>query len=217
MHRCLRQEPWNQNVRYLLVLNLVQKAREERFPRHLCIILRRLIIVALSDEFYHKPGMSIRYQKFQLLLCASEICLHDGYLIDCINHAKDASMIMLPDGYLFFAHLLLCRAYASEGDAVNLQREYIRCLELKTDCNIGWLCLKFMESRYGLDTLELSFKECTKEQKNSSNMWMALFNLVQGLMSIWSQDISSAEGFLSQACSLAGAESTLLLCHGMFH
>lgn len=218
LQKCLRQEPWNQNVRYLLVLNLVQKAREERFPRHLCIILRRLIIVALSDEFYHKPGMSIRYQKFQLLLCASEICLHDGYLIDCINHAKDASMIMLPDAYLFFAHLLLCRAYASEGDAVNLQREYIRCLELRTDCHIGWLCLKFMESRYGLetglDTLELSFKEFTKEQKNSSNMWMALFNLVQGLMSIWSKDTYSAEGFLSQACSLAGAESTLLLCHG---
>ncbi|XP_050376108.1 tetratricopeptide repeat protein SKI3 [Argentina anserina] len=217
LQKCLRQEPWNQNVRYLLVLNLVQKAREERFPRHLCIILRRLIIVALSDELYHKPGIAFRYMKFQLLLCASEICLHDGYLIDCINHAKDASMIMLPDAYLFFAHLLLCRAYASDNDAVNVNREYRRCLELRTDYNIGWLCLKFIESRYelksGLDSLELSFKECS-EWINSSNMWMALYNLVQGLMSISSQDVSSAEVFLSQACSLAGPESTLLLCHG---
>nr|XP_011464990.1 PREDICTED: tetratricopeptide repeat protein 37 [Fragaria vesca subsp. vesca] len=218
LQKCLRQEPWNQNVRYLLVLNLVQKAREERFPRHLCIILRRLIIVALSDELYQKPGIAFRYMKFQLLLCASEICLQDGYLIDCISHAKDASMITLPDAYLFFAHLLLCRAYASTGDVVNLNTEYIRCLELRTEYNIGWLCLKFIESRYelktGLDTLELSFKECSNEWKNSSNMWMALFNLVQGLMSISSHDISSAEGFLSQACSLAGPESTLLLCQG---
>ncbi|KAL6176261.1 hypothetical protein ACLB2K_052896 [Fragaria x ananassa] len=218
LQKCLRQEPWNQNVRYLLVLNLVQKAREERFPRHLCIILRRLIIVALSDELYQKPGIAFRYMKFQLLLCASEICLQDGYLIDCISHAKDASMITLPDAYLFFARLLLCRAYASADDVANLNREYIRCLELRTEHIIGWLCLKFIESRYelktGLDTLDLSFKECSNEWKNSSNMWMALFNLVQGLMSISSHDISSAEGFLSQACSLAGPESTLLLCHG---
>lgn len=218
LQKCLRREPWNQNIRYLLVLNLLQKAREERFPCHLCIILERLISVALSDEVYHNTGMSYEYKKFQLLLCASEICLQCGNLTGCINHAKNASSIMLPDDYLFFAHLLLLRAYALECDTVNLRKEYIRCLELKTDHHIGWICLKFIEYRYelqsDLDILESSFKECSKERMNSWNMWRALFILVQGLISIWSQDIISAEQFFAQACSLAGAESSLLLCHG---
>lgn len=126
---------------------------------------------------------------------------------------------MLPDDYLFFAHLLLLRAYALECDTVNLQKEYIRCLELKTDHHIGWICLKFIEYRYelqsDLDILESSFKECSKERMNSWDMWRALFILVQGLISIWSQDIISAEQFFAQACSLAGAESSLLLCHGI--
>ncbi|XP_068305808.1 tetratricopeptide repeat protein SKI3 [Pyrus communis] len=218
LQKCLRREPWNQNIRYLLVLNLLQKAREERFPCHLCIILERLITVALSDEFYHNDDSSYEYKKFQLLLCASEICLQGGNLTGCINHATNASSIMLPDGYLFFAHLLLLRAYASEGNMVNLQKEYIRCLQLKTDLHIGWICLKLMESRYevqtDLDMLELSFRECPTESMNSRNMWGAIFSLVKGLICIWNQDIVSAEEFLAQACSLAGAECSLLLCHG---
>lgn len=145
--------------------------------------------------------------------------MQGGNLTGCINHAKNASSIMLPDGYLFFAHLLLLRAYASEGNIVNLQKEYIRCLQLKTDLHIGWICLKLMESRYevqtDLDMLELSFRECPTELMNSRNMWGAIFSLVKGLICIWNQDIVSAEEFLAQACSLAGAECSLLLCHGM--
>ncbi|KAK8989118.1 hypothetical protein V6N11_030484 [Hibiscus sabdariffa] len=32
LQKCLRREPWNHNARYLLVLNLLQEAREKRFP-----------------------------------------------------------------------------------------------------------------------------------------------------------------------------------------
>ncbi|GLT70885.1 hypothetical protein SLA2020_429380 [Shorea laevis] len=216
LQKCLHQEPWNHNVRYLLILNFLQKAREERFPHHLCIVLERLISVALSSDLYTKTDMS--YQKFQLLLSASEIRLQSEDNIGCINHAKNASTLLLPDDYLFFSHLQLCRAYAAESDSSNLQKEYIRCLELKTDYHIGWICLKFIELRYNVQNdeniLELSFKESSKERNYSWNMWMAVFNLVWGLISLWNEDFLSAEEFLTQACSLAGAESCLFLCHG---
>lgn len=216
--RCLRQEPWNHNVRYLLILNFLQKAREERFPHHLCIVLKRLISVALSSDLYTKTDMS--YKKFQLLLCASEISLQSEDNIGCINHAKNASTLLLPDDYLFFSHLQLCRAYAAESDSSNLQKEYIRCLELKTDYHIGWICLKFIELRYNVQNdaniLELSLKESSKERNYSWNMWMAVFNLVWGLISLRNEDFLSAEEFLAQACSLAGAESCLFLCHGIY-
>lgn len=214
----MRREPWNHNIRYLLILNFLQKAREERFPHHLCIILERLISVSLSSEVYSKTDMC--YQKFQLLLCASEISLYSGNKIGCINHAKNASKLLLPDAYLFFSHLQLCRAYAVEGDIINLQKEYLRCLELRTDYHIGWICLKLLESQYHVQTdlniLELSFKEYSKEENYSWNMWMARFYLVLGLISIWNQDFLSAEEFLAQACSSAGAESCLFLCHGIY-
>lgn len=216
LQKCLHQEPWNHNVRYLLILNFLQKAREERFPHHLCIVLERLISVALSSDLYTKTDMS--YQKFQLLLSASEIRLQSEDNIGCINHAKNASTLLLPDDYLFFSHLQLCRAYAAESDSLNIQKEYIRCLELKTDYHIGWICLKFIELRYNVQNdeniLELSFKESSKERNYSWNMWMAVFNLVWGLISLWNEDFLSAEEFLTQACSLAGAESCLFLCHG---
>ena len=103
---------------------------------------------------------------------------------------------------------------------MNLQEEYIRCLKLGTDYHIGWICLKIMESQYEIQSdsniSELCFKECSKEWNCSWNKWMAVFNLVFGLVSSWNQELLSAEESISQACSLAGADSSLFLCHGIF-
>ncbi|KAL5778461.1 hypothetical protein ACOSP7_011387 [Xanthoceras sorbifolium] len=218
LQKCLRREPWNHNVRYLLILNLLQKAREERFPKHLCTILERLLLVAISSEFYSKQHIAYQYQKFQLLLCASEISLQVGNIAGCIKHAENASALLLPNGYLFFGHLALCRAYAAEGNTIKLHEEYVRCLDLKADYHIGWICLKIIESQYEVladsNILELNFKEFSKERKNSMDYWMAIFSLVMGLFSIWNKDLLSAEKCLAQACSLTGAESCLFLCHG---
>ncbi|GAV65799.1 TPR_1 domain-containing protein/TPR_11 domain-containing protein [Cephalotus follicularis] len=218
LQKCLRREPWSHNVRYLLILNLLQKAREERFPQHLCTLLGRLILVALSDETYSRKDLPYQYQKFQLLLCASEISLQGGNIVGCINNAKNASALPLPDRSLFFGHLLLCRAYAAQGDFINLQECYVRCLELKTDYYIGWVSLQVIETQYDvpsdLNILELGLKECSRDGEKSCDMWMAVFRLVLGLMSIWNQDHLSAEDFLAQACSLGGADSCFFLCHG---
>ncbi|XP_028765736.1 tetratricopeptide repeat protein SKI3 isoform X2 [Neltuma alba] len=216
--KCFHQKPWNHNARYLLVLNYLQRAREENFPHHLCVIINRLIFVALSNELYCKAEMSCQYQQFQLLLCASEISLRCGDQVTCITHAKKAAEIVLADDYLFFAHLMLCRAYAMKGDLLNLQKEYTRCLELRTDCLIGWICLKLVESRYELkinsNAIDLNFEESVKKGGNLWKMWMAVYNLVRGLISLQNGDLLSAEELVAQACLLVDSESCLYLCHG---
>ncbi|KAF8106883.1 hypothetical protein N665_0130s0052 [Sinapis alba] len=216
LQRFLHQEPWNSDVRYLLILNLMQKAREQRFPRQLCSAIERLISVALSDEACSKEG---EYQKFQLLLCASEISLQKGNLAESIDHARKASSLSLPPSYLFLAHLQLCRAYAAKGSTRNMQEEYRACLELRTDSNIGWICLKLIESQFDLEAdanlLEMmSLQESPSQKNHSWKEWMAVYSLALGLVSFGKKDFSSAEEFLAQACSLGDSESCLLLCHG---
>ncbi|KAM3236778.1 tetratricopeptide repeat protein SKI3 isoform X1 [Capsicum annuum] len=218
LQKCVHQEPWDHHSYYLLVLNYFQQAREEKFPHNLCVVLERLINVSLQSEFYAKEDISSQYQKFQLLLCAAEVSLQCGNNFECIMHAKSALQMQLSDNYLFFAHLLLCRAYAVENNYVGLHEEYVRCLEVKTDYHIGWICLKFLESRYKLhsdsSSLALAFQECSKEIKTSWNMWIAIYNLVQGLTAVWNGEFIGAEESLAQACSLASGESCLFLSHG---
>ncbi|XP_061354463.1 tetratricopeptide repeat protein SKI3 isoform X2 [Gastrolobium bilobum] len=218
LQKCFHQKPWNHDARYLLVLNYLQRAREQRFPHHLCVVINRLTYVALSNELHSKTETLCLYRHFQLLLCASEISLQCGSHMTCITHAKKASELVLPDDYLFFAHLLLCRVYAMKGDHLNFQKEYIRCSELRTDYHIGWICLKLMECRYELpinsNVIDLNFEECVKRGGNSWNTWMAVYNLVRGMISLQKRDLVSAEDFMAQACSLAGFESCLFLCHG---
>ncbi|GLT35323.1 hypothetical protein SLA2020_097890 [Shorea laevis] len=120
-------------------------------------------------------------RNFQLLLCASEICLQGGNIAGCINHAENASALFLPESYLFLelaAMPRLCCGYAAEGNFMNLQQEYEKCLELKADFHVGWLCLKVIESQYNLqtgsNTIELSLDECSRGSSNSWNMWMAV-------------------------------------------
>ncbi|BAU00867.1 hypothetical protein VIGAN_10250300 [Vigna angularis var. angularis] len=219
LQKCFHQKPWNHDARYLLVLNCLQRAREQRFPQHHCGILNRLTQAALSNELYSGTGLLFQYRYFQLLLCASEVSLQCGNHMTCITHAETASELLLPDDYLFFAHLLLCRVYAMKGDHPSFQKEYMLCLELKTDYHIGWICLKLMECRYELqidsNATDLNFEECVKRSGKLCDMWMAAYNLVRGMVSFQKRDLFSAEEFMKHACSLAGFESCLFLCHGV--
>ncbi|PIN19633.1 TPR repeat-containing protein [Handroanthus impetiginosus] len=218
LQKFLHQEPWNFNPRYLLTLNCLQRARKDKFPQHVCQVVERLTAVALSNRYYSWKDVSYHYQNFQLLLCAAEVNLQQGNNRECFRHVRSALGSSVDNNSLFFAHLLLCRAYAAEDDIVSVTKEYRRCLELRTDSHIGWICLKFIESRYGLQDdstmLPLSFEDCSKDIEISWNKWMALFKMVQGLNAIWSGDFVAAEEFFTQACSLADGESCLFLCHG---
>ncbi|CAN8240206.1 unnamed protein product [Cochlearia groenlandica] len=210
LQRFLHQEPWNSGVRYLLILNLMQKAREQRFPRQLCNAIKCLISVALSDETCSKED---EYQKFQILLCASEISLRKGDIDESIDHARKASSLPLPCNYLFLGHLQLCRAYAAKGNTKNMQEEYRACLDLKTDSDIGRICLKLIGAKFDLEPdvnlSEMSIQECWSPEKNS---WLELMAL--GLASIEKEDFFSAKEFFTEAISLGNPESSLLLCHG---
>ncbi|GAB2260335.1 hypothetical protein Droror1_Dr00011190 [Drosera rotundifolia] len=218
MQRWVHQEPWNHSAKYLVILNLLQQARESQYPHHLLIVLKRLICNALSHDFYSEGASSSQYQKFQLLLTASEVGLHSGDLLTSISRAKGASELPLPNHYLFFAHLQLCRAHAAKDDYMNIKHEYMKCLELRTDYPIGWICLKFIESQYNLssesNSVELGFRDCLNGGKNSLNMWLAVYHLYLGLISSSASNLLRAEEFVADACSLAGSESSFLLCHG---
>ncbi|KAI3921846.1 hypothetical protein MKX01_005535 [Papaver californicum] len=145
--------------------------------------------------------------------------LQSGAQNDCIGHALDSLRLTLPDSTRFFAHLVLCRAYAALEDFPKSQIEYMKCVELKTEHPIGLISLKLLESRFNLhtdmSTVNLKFEECLKENRSSRNMWMAVFQLVLGQSFIWDQDLLHAEEGLAQGCSLVDADSSLFLCHGV--
>ncbi|XP_010932168.1 tetratricopeptide repeat protein SKI3 isoform X1 [Elaeis guineensis] len=218
MQRWLHQEPWNLDAHYLLVLNVLQKAREEKFPQHLCSTLKRLLLVALSKEIYMKENKPYQYQKFVLLLCASEISLQCGDHHGCVKHATGALGILPPNSDPFFAHLQLCRAYAAEEDFSNLRNEYMNCLQIKTFNQIGWISLKYIESRYKLQNnsneIDMYFHTCSTGKGASSNIWEAVFYLVCAQSFIWDRDYLGAEQALAHACALGVAESCLFLFHG---
>lgn len=219
MQRWVHQEPWNLDARYLLVLNVLQKAREEKFPQHLCAALKRLLLVALSEKIYMKENKLYQYQKFVLLLCVSEISLQCGDYLGCVKHSTDALGILPPNSDSFFAHLQLCRAYAAEEDFSNLKNEYTNCLQVKTFNQIGWISLKYIESRYKLqnssNAIDVYFNTCSTEKVTSSNIWEAVFYLVVAQSFLWDQDYLHAEQALAHACALGNAESCLLLLHGV--
>ncbi|KAJ0987147.1 hypothetical protein J5N97_005503 [Dioscorea zingiberensis] len=218
LQKWLRQEPWNYKAQYLLILNIYQKAREERFPQHLCITLKRLLVAALSKEVYLKESGQFQYKKFLLLLCASEISLQCGDHLGCINRTKSALGLAPSNSDLFFAHLQLCRAYATQDDLPNIRNEYMNCLQLKTENMIGWISLKYLESRYNLQEsssmIDINFQSCLTAKMSSKNIWRVVFNLVCVQCFIHDQDLFHAEDTLMRVCSEENADSCLLLFHG---
>lgn len=216
LRRWLHQEPWSHEARYLLVLNLMQKAREQKFPRSLCVTLKRLLLAALSKELYDGNEF-YKYSKFLLLLVASEISLQCGDFLGCIDHTNNALELLPPNSDPFFAHLQLCRVYAAKDDLENLRSEYMNCLHVKTVNQIGWITLKYLESRYKLqkdtNVIDVNLLSCSAG-KGYSWKWEAVFDLVRSQGYIWDQDFLSAEQVLAHACSLGPSDSCLLLCHG---
>lgn len=218
MQRWIHQEPWNHNARYLLVLNLLQEARKARYPQHLVNVLKRMTLVALTSLLCSKEDEVDKYKRFQLLLCSSEISLLGGDTISCVSYAKDASKLLLSNVYTFFAHLQLCRAHAAADNHLSLTEEFMQCLKLRTDIPIGWISLKFIESRYklqnGINVTDSGFRESVKESNESWNSWMPVYNLFCGLIAHWAQDFPQAERLLAEACSSAASGSCFFLCHG---
>lgn len=213
----MHQEPWNQNARYLLALNVFQKAHEENFPQQLCIISKRLVLDALSTEEFLGDN-KLSQSRSLLLLCASEISLQSGDSVGCIHHASNALGLLPTNSDMFFAHLQLCRGYAVQEDYSNLRNEYTKCLQMKTIHPICWILLKYFESRYSLqnnlDIIHTNFQACAARKGSSSNNWSANFELVCAQCYLWDQDYFHAEQTLARAC-VANMDSCLLLCHGI--
>lgn len=219
LYRWLHQEPWNNKAQYLLILYFLQKARYEKFPPHACHTLKRLIFTALSNEIYAGTSKFCVYQKFQLLLCLSEICMQSGDYFDCVKHATNASTLLVSKSALFFAHLQLCRSYAAVKDMQKLGVEYIKCLHLKTVYEIGWVSLSYLDYRYKLQEnfshIDFSYEQFFLKKESHSSMWTAVFYLVLCQRYVWDIDFIHAEQALRHANLIAIADKCLLLCHGI--
>jgi superkiller protein 3 len=216
----VRQEPWNQDARYLLVLAIFQKAREEKYPKHICTILKRLILQVLSSRSNSKEHKVVLYEKYLLLLLSSEISLQSDDHENCVTQATDALRVTCPSVDAFFAHLQLCRAYATQGDLSNSRKEYMKCLQNRTNTEIGWVMLKQLESlcslNPGSDEIEINLKECIERKGSNPSKWASLFNLACAQSSMRAEDFASAEKALAQACAEKDADSCILFLNGKF-
>jgi superkiller protein 3 len=159
------------------------------------------------------------YKEFQLLLCISEICLQSGDYSCALKHAITASQLHLSHSMLFFSHLQLARCYASQQDLTSLHNEYKKCLQLRTDCEIGWITLSLLEARYCLqgqnNTAAINHELFLNKRENVQNSWMALLELIRGQSFIWHKDFQSAAEALAQACVMWPEEGCLYLTHGI--
>ncbi|KAM0878422.1 hypothetical protein ACQ4PT_034890 [Festuca glaucescens] len=140
LQRLVHQEPWNQDARYLLVLAIFQKAREEKYPKHISTILK------------------------------------------------------------------------------SSRKQYMKCLQNRTNTEIGWVMLKQLESRCSLnpgsDEIEINLKECIERKGSNPSKWVSLFNLACAQSSMRAEDFAIAEKALAQACAEKDADSCVLFLNG---
>ncbi|TVU31784.1 hypothetical protein EJB05_23485 [Eragrostis curvula] len=219
LQRLVRCEPWNQDARYLLVLAIFQKTREEKYPKHLCIILKRLILQVLSNGSKSHENKVVQYEIFLLLLLSSEASLQSYDYDNSIARAKEALRTTTSSrADTFFAHLQLCRAYAVQGDLLNSRNEYMKCLQNHTNTEIGWVMLKHMESVCSLegssDEIEKCLRDCVERNGSDPLKWASLFNLACAQCFIWDEDFASAEKALVQACAEGDTDSCILFLSG---
>lgn len=217
LQRLVHQEPWNQDARYLLVLAIFQRAREEKYPKHICTILKRLNLQVLSSRSSSQEHSIVLYEKYLLLLLSSETSLQSDDYESCIAQATNALRVT-PSADAFFAHLQLCRAYAAQGDLSNSRKEYMKCLQNRTSTEIGWVMLKQLESlcslNHGSDEIEINLKECIERKGSNPSKWASLFNLACAQSSMRDEDFASAEKALAQACAEKDADSCILFLNG---
>ncbi|CAM8996200.1 unnamed protein product [Rhodiola kirilowii] len=143
LRKWLHQEPWNIEVHYLAALNFMQKAREERFPVNLCHALKRFILPAYYRHIDSTSGHLYEYQKFQLLLCASEIELQMG----------NAGLISLRKHNILSAKEFLAQSCSlAEGDS---------CVSF---CH-GAICLELARQTSDSQLILLAVKNLTRAQE----------------------------------------------------
>jgi superkiller protein 3 len=221
LQRWVHLEPWNQDARRLLVLTLFQKAREEKYPKHICTILKRLILQVLSSGSNSQDNKVVQYGNYLLLLVASEVSLQSGDHGNCIAQATEALGVTSSSVDSFFAHLQLCRAYVMQGNLLNSRSEYMKCLQNRTDTEIGWVILKQLASICSLegtpDEIEIHLGGCVERKGSNASKWMSLFYLACAQCSVWNEDFASAEKAIAQACAEGDPDSCVLFLNGNWH
>lgn len=168
-----------------------------------------------SDSEEHKI---ILYEKYLLLLLSSEVSLQSDDYENGIAQVTDALRVAPPSADTFFAHLQLVRAYVVQGDLSNSRKEYMKCLQNRTNTEIGWVMLKQLEylcsANRGSDEIEINLKECVERNGSNPSKWAALFSLACAQCYMRDEDFASAEKALAQVCAEKDADSCILFLNG---
>ncbi|GAB4861700.1 hypothetical protein Ancab_036953 [Ancistrocladus abbreviatus] len=159
-------------------------SHEEIMEMHLLIGMSKLVKQGSDDLIDIQSGVGHLKKAFHLYPNSTSI-----------RHINFISGLLETILRLTFWHTL-CRVHAAIDNYINPMEEYMRCLNLQTDYPVGWMCFKFIESRYDLQD------EVNSVMRGSQNMWMAMSNLLLGLISAWAQDLVHVEELTGKACSL---------------
>ncbi|GAB4862129.1 hypothetical protein Ancab_037404 [Ancistrocladus abbreviatus] len=167
---------------------------EEIMEMHLLIGMSKLVKQGSDDLIDMQSGVGHLKKAFHMYPNSTSI-KH----INFINGLLETIL------RLTFWHTL-CRVHAAADNYINLKGEYMRCLNLQTYYPVGWMCLNFIESQYDLldevNSFYEGFRGSVNGSEGSQNMWMAMYNLLLGLISAWAQDLVHAEELTGKACSL---------------
>ncbi|KAM0878424.1 hypothetical protein ACQ4PT_034890 [Festuca glaucescens] len=108
--------------------------------------------------------------------------------------------------------------YPKHISTILKRKQYMKCLQNRTNTEIGWVMLKQLESRCSLnpgsDEIEINLKECIERKGSNPSKWVSLFNLACAQSSMRAEDFAIAEKALAQACAEKDADSCVLFLNG---
>ncbi|KAM0878423.1 hypothetical protein ACQ4PT_034890 [Festuca glaucescens] len=141
---------------------------------------------------------------------------------DCSLVRNHLGSLLLSGGDWTASHKAVRVTSLSHGHTSNRglssRKQYMKCLQNRTNTEIGWVMLKQLESRCSLnpgsDEIEINLKECIERKGSNPSKWVSLFNLACAQSSMRAEDFAIAEKALAQACAEKDADSCVLFLNG---
>ncbi|KAH7285197.1 hypothetical protein KP509_33G017500 [Ceratopteris richardii] len=217
LQRWIHSEPWNIMSQYHLVLALLQQAREQRFPVHMCRSIQRLIETVLARMSANdcEPSQIVDHAHLQMLLCKSEVSLQTGGLESALQSASKASELNIPQNLAAVPWLQLTRCHISSGNSFLANANLSKAVNLKAVDFPTFLCILDLTSTLEEDiTLKLERMEILDIKGKNSHIVKALIEWKKAEICIRQRDLPLAEAAASKSVASWPEEKSLHLFHG---
>ncbi|KAL3701968.1 hypothetical protein R1sor_019990 [Riccia sorocarpa] len=214
LQRWAHTEPWNVEARYLLVLCLMQQARAESFPLHLCKAIYRTAVTTVSllrEENSHFHAV------LTIIIAEVRIHLTDGtvstQLVGTVTELKKLSHLSP------LVAVQLARCAVSQKDYRSLQAELSRAGRLLSADDVqGWFAVLEMQHRFKMQEVDSSFKACkeaiSRRPLDEQQEWIGLLHVIRVKRFLQDKDFLSAQKAAEEALSFLANNPVLHLLHG---